>query len=166
MSLAASFRQEVKQAGSGFRVANIRTQDELVRAQTIRERLLATLSIFFSVIALVLAGVGLYGVLNYAVTERQRELGIRIALGAGVKDIVGRVTVRIFAMIALGVAGGLAIGISIERFIDSLLFGVKATDPSILLWAALAIVAAAALAAFPAVLRALRIDPASLLRAE
>ena len=118
MSLAASFRQEVKQAGSGFRVANIRTQDELVRAQTIRERLLATLSIFFSVIALVLAGVGLYGVLNYAVTERQRELGIRIALGAGVKDIVGRVTVRIFAMIAL------AIGETKESFFENRIFAI------------------------------------------
>jgi predicted permease len=165
-ALAALLRQEVRQARSEFRVESIRTQDELVRAHTIRERLLATLSVFFGVMALVLAGVGLYGVLNYAVTQRQRELGIRIALGAAARDIARRVAVPVLSMIVAGVGAGLAIGVSTEQFIETLLFDVKATDPSMLAWAAFAIVAAAFLAALPAVIRAVRIDPATLLRTE
>ena len=165
-ALAAVLRQEVRRANSGFRVDSMRTQEELVRAHTIRERLLATLSVFFSVTALVLAGVGLYGVLDYAVTQRRRELGIRIALGAGAADIASRVTASVLVMIAFGVAAGLAIGVSTEQFIDSLLFQVKATDPAMLIWAAFAIAAAAFLAALPAVIRAIRTDPATLLRSE
>jgi putative ABC transport system permease protein len=166
MTLASSLRQEVKRARSEFRVANIRTQDELVRSQTIRERLLATLSLFFGLMALVLAGIGLYGVLNYAVTRRRHELGIRIALGARTKDVAGLIAMPIFALIALGTATGLVFAISTERFIASLLFGVKATDASMLLWPILALLAGAFLAALPAVVRAVRIDPATLLRSE
>jgi ABC-type antimicrobial peptide transport system permease subunit len=166
MSLAAMLRREVNLARPEFRAANFRTQDELVRARTIRERLLAVLSIFFGAVALVLAGVGLYGVLNYAVTQRRRELGIRIALGAGAPDIVRRVTLGVLAMISLGMGVGLALGIGMERYIAELLFGVKATDPLMLMRAAIAILCAAALAALPAVVRAIRIDPATLLRAE
>jgi len=165
-ALAPLLRQEVRQARSEFRVDSIRTQDELVRAHTIRERLLATLSAFFGVMALVLAGVGLYGVLNHAVTQRQRELGIRIALGAAARDIARRVAVPVLSMIVVGVGAGLAIGVSTEQFIETLLFDVKATDPSMLAWAAFAIVAAAFLAALPPVIRAVRIDPATLLRTE
>ena len=165
-ALASLLRQEVRQARSEFRVESIRTQDELVRAHTIRERLLATLSVFFGVMALVLAGVGLYGVLNYAVTQRQRELGIRIALGAVARDIARRVAVPVLSMIVVGVGAGLAIGVSTEQFIETLLFDVKATAPSMLAWAAFAIVAVAFLAALPAVIRAVRIDPVTLLRTE
>lgn len=164
--LSALFRQEVPRAGAAFRVSNIRTQDELVRSQTTRERVLATLSIFFAVVALLLAGVGLFGVLNYAVTQRRRELGIRIALGAGAREIASRVTTALAATIAVGAGAGLALGISAERFIATLLFGVKATDPRMVAWATLTIVGAAALAALPAVLRAVWINPSTLLRPE
>jgi predicted permease len=166
LALATLLRQGVRQAHPAFRVANIRTQDELIRSQTIRERLLATLSLFFGVAALVLASVGLYGVLHYAVTQRRRELGIRIALGAGVKEIANRVTASVLAMVGVGAVVGLAAGIFSERFIKSLLFGVKATDPAMLAWAMFAVSMAVVLAALPAVIRAVRIDPAGLLRSE
>jgi putative ABC transport system permease protein len=159
-------RCEVPRGRAEFRIANIRTQDELLRVLTLRERLLAMLSLFFAVVALVLAGVGLYGVLEYAVLERRRELGIRIALGARSGDIVRRVTLEVFAMLALGALTGLALGIASERYIVTLLFAVKATDPSMLVLPAVMIVVTAILAAIPPVLRALRIDPAVLLRAE
>jgi predicted lysophospholipase L1 biosynthesis ABC-type transport system permease subunit len=164
--MASSFRQEIPRARPEFRVSNIQTQEELVRSQTIRERLLAMLSLFFAIVALVLAGVGLYGVLDYAVLERRRELGIRIALGAQAGDVAWRVTIEVFAMLILGSAIGLGLGIASQNYFATLLYQIKATDPSILAAPAITILAAALFAAFPPVLRAIRIDPVEMLRSE
>jgi hypothetical protein len=165
-SVAAMLRQEIPRAHPEFRVSNIRTQDELVRAQTIRERMLAMLSLFFAIVALVLAGVGLYGVLDYAVLERRRELGIRIALGARVGHIVRKVTAEVFGMLIVGAAAGLTLGVISERYVATLLYQVKATDAVILAAPMITILGAALLAAVPPLLRAIRIDPVEMLRAE
>ena len=164
--MASTLRQEIPRARPEFRVSNIRTQEELVRSQTIRERLLAMLSLFFAAVALVLAGVGLYGVLEYAVLERRRELGIRIALGAQAGDVAWRVTFEVFAMLVLGSAAGLVLGIASETYVATLLYQIKATDSSILAAPAVTILAVALLAAFPPVLRAIHIDPVEMLRSE
>ncbi len=166
MALASILRQEIPRARSDFRVSNIRTQQELVDDQTIRERMLAMLSLFFASVALVLAGVGLYGVLDYAVVGRRRELGIRIALGARNADIARRVTIEVFSMLLLGSACGLALGLGSAHYIATLLYQVKATDAPMLALPAITILAAALLAALPPVLRAIRIDPSEMLRAE
>jgi putative ABC transport system permease protein len=166
LRLAARLRQEVSRARSEFRVSNIRTQTELVEQHAIRERLLAILSLFFAIVALVLAAVGLYGVLNYSVLQRRREIGIRMALGAPAGDVARRVLAELVAMLLIGALAGLAAGVVSQRSLQALLYGVKPTDVSMLLIPVLTIFTAALLAALPPVLHAVRIEPAVTLRAE
>jgi putative ABC transport system permease protein len=165
LSVAPLLRQELAQDGK-FRVPTIDTHTAIVRRHMIRERLLATLSLFFAIVALVLAGVGLYGVLNYSVVQQRREIGIRIALGARMTHVVQRVTASLFAMVALGCAAGIASGLVCARFVETLLYEVKPTDVSSLSLPIVVLVTAAVLAAIPPVLRAARIDPAQTLRSE
>src|SRR5207253_5599913 len=91
-ALGPALRREIMRARPGFLVTGIVPQTELVEQQTIRERLLAMLASFFAIVALLLAGIGLYGVLGYSLLQRRRELGIRIAIGAPAREIVRRPT--------------------------------------------------------------------------
>ena len=164
--LASVLRLEVPRARSEFRVSRIRTQLEINQSHTVRERLLATLALFFAIVALLLAGVGLYGVLHYSVLQRRREIGIRIAVGAQGGGIARLVTLDVFSMVLLGAAAGVGLGMVSVRFIESLFYQVKATDLQILALPSLAILVGALLAALRPVMHAVRIDPASMLRAE
>jgi predicted permease len=166
LALASTLRREVPRARSGFRVSNIRTQAELVRAQTIRERLLAMLALFFAAVALLLAGIGLYGVLDYSVVQRRREIGIRMAIGAQAGDIARRVTADVFRMVLTGALAGLVLGMASVRYIEALLFDVRAGELGMLAVPMVTILVAAMLAALPAVIHAVRIDPVSMLRVE
>jgi predicted permease len=166
LALASTLRHEVPQARSEFRVSSIHTQTELNQQHTVRERLLAMLALFFAGVALLLAGVGLYGVLDYSVLQRRREIGIRMAIGAQAGDIARRVTADVFSMVLMGALAGLALGMASARYIETLLYHVKATDLGTLALPSLTIFAAALLAALPAVIRAVRIDPVQMLRSE
>jgi putative ABC transport system permease protein len=166
LALASTLRREVAQARPEFRVSLVRTQAELEEAQTVRERLLAMLGLFFSGVALLLAGVGLYGVLDYSVVQRRREIGIRVAIGAPSGSIARLVTVEIFAMVVAGAVVGVGLSLAAVRYVATLLYQVKPTEPGVLAIPALTILAAAALAAVPGVVRAMRIDPVSMLRVE
>jgi putative ABC transport system permease protein len=166
LALASTLRREVPAARPEFRVSNIRTQAELVRAQTIRERLLAMLALFFAGVALLLAGIGLYGVLDYGVLQRRREIGIRIAIGAPAADIARRVTVDVFSMVIVGAVAGVALGMASVRYIETLFYQVRATDLGMLALPSLTMGVVALAAALPAVLRAIRIDPVTMLRAD
>jgi predicted permease len=166
LALASVLRREITRARSEFRVDNILTQQEINDAQTVRERLLSMLALFFAGVALVLAGVGLYGVLDYTVLQRRREIGIRMALGARAAHVARSVTVEFLGMVLLGAGAGLALGLASARYISSLLYQVKASDLGILATPMLAIFTFALLAALPAVIRAVRIDPAITLRSE
>jgi putative ABC transport system permease protein len=165
-ALADTLRKEISRLQPETRVYNVLTQMELIRAQTIRERLLAQLASFFAGVALLLAFIGLYGVLNYSVLQRERELGIRIAIGAGRFNIARLVTLRTFAMVLMGAVAGLALGVGASRYVATLLFGVKPTDVAVLLWPTAILLTAALLASIPAVIRAASIDPAVMLKAE
>ena len=165
-ALAAILSWEVARARPEFRVNVVETQAEIDQVYTVRERLLAVLGLFFAAVALLLAGVGLYGVLDYSVLQRRREIGIRMAIGAQAGSIARLVTVEIFAMVVLGGLAGVGLGMASVRYIAALLYQVSAGDVGMIVLPSVTILAAALLAGLPAVLRALRIDPAAMLRAE
>jgi ABC-type antimicrobial peptide transport system permease subunit len=165
-AIAGLLRHEVSSFQSAFRASNIRTQTELVQAQTVRERLLALLGLFFASVALLLSAVGLYGVLDYAVVQRRREIGIRLAIGAQASDIARRVTAEAFAMVLLGAIVGIAVGSVLARYVQSLLYEVRPTDTGMLMAPCVTMLAAACLASLPAVVRAVRIDPVEMLRSD
>lgn len=166
LALASILRREVSRARPGFRVIKIRTQEGMLRAQTVRERLLAMLALFFAVVALALAGIGLYGVLDYSVFQRRREIGIRMAIGARSGRIVQLVTMNTFVTLVAGALAGSALGIITVRYIKTLLYEVRPNDLTALAVPALIILTAGLLAALPALRHAVQIDPANVLRAD
>jgi len=166
LALAGSLRQFIAQRHNGLRVSNITTQFDLVRDQTVRERLIAMLAAFFAAVALLLAGIGLYAVLNYSVLQRRREIGIRMAIGSTRAGIVRIVTLDIFLMIALGGCTGVVLGFGAARYVESLFYQVKATDADMIALPTCAMLLSALVATLPAVLRALRTDPTEILRSE
>jgi ABC-type antimicrobial peptide transport system permease subunit len=147
-------------------VSSISTQEELNQAQTVRERLLATLAMFFGCVAVLLAAIGLYGVLDYSVLQRRREIGIRLAIGAPARRIAGLVTIEVLSMVVAGMVAGSALGVWSARYVEALLYEVKATDATMLGLPCAILFAAALVAAAPAAVRAVRIDPVTMLRME
>jgi putative ABC transport system permease protein len=166
MAMAQELRRKVAETAAGFRVSNVQTQQELLDIQTVRERLLAMLGVFFAAVALLLAGIGLYGVLNYSVLQRRREIGIRMALGARRGRVAQLVTADVFRMVVTGCLAGWALGLGSTRYIESLLYQMKAGEPEMAALPPLAILGVALVATLPAVLRALQIEPAEILRSE
>jgi predicted permease len=137
---------------------------DTVRGATVQERMIAMLSGFFGGLALLLAGIGLYGVMSYAVSRRRTEIGIRMALGAGPASAVKLVLLRVALLVGLGVAAGAGIALWASRFVSTLLFGLQPRDPATILTAALVLSAIGAMAGYLPARRAARIDPARVLR--
>jgi putative ABC transport system permease protein len=131
-----------------------------------RERLLATLSGFFGGLALVLAMIGLYGVMSYNVARRRNEIGIRMALGAEQSRVLRMVLGEVTILIGVGLAIGLGAAAATTRFVESFLYGMKPNDPWTLSLAAVALAVVAALAGFLPARRASRLDPMTALREE
>lgn len=165
-SLASTLRQEISRARPGLRVDQIQTQGNFIRWRLLRERLTATLSLFFAVVALVLAAVGIYGVLNYSVTRRRREIGIRMALGAQPGHVVRRVTGEVALTFCLGSIAGLAAGVATGRLMESLLYSVRVSQLYMLAAPIVTLAAIALMASLPPALRAARVDPSLTLRSE
>jgi putative ABC transport system permease protein len=165
-AVAAALRAEIARIDPALRIEDVTTQSRLVDDTIVSERLLALLSGFFAVVALVLAAVGLYGVLSYAVARRTREIGIRLALGARSGAVVRLVVGDVGLLVAAGLAGGVAVGLLLARFLASLLFEVHASDFWSLALPLGWLLLATALAALPAAARAVRIDPTVALRYE
>jgi putative ABC transport system permease protein len=164
--LAARLREEIRAANPLFRVTSVTSQSAVVAQTLIRERLLALLAGFFAVVGLVLAAVGLYGVLSYSVMQRTREIGIRVALGARRRGVVRAVLSETCATAVTGAGAGLAGGLYLSRFVESLLFEVTPLNAwSLALPLATLLLTSVVAAALPA-LRATRVDPVVALRYE
>jgi putative ABC transport system permease protein len=118
----------------------------------------------FAVLALVLAAVGIYGVMSYSVAQRTREIGIRMALGAQRRDVLKMAVGQGLKLVLIGVAIGLVSAFVLTRVMTSLLFGVSATDPATFITISLVLVSVAALASYIPAMRAARIDPMVALR--
>jgi putative ABC transport system permease protein len=159
-------RTELPKRQPGIVVRETTPFDALVTQQMIRERLLAALSSFFAVLALLLALIGMYGVLSYAVTRERREIGLRMALGARPEHIVALITTRWVAVVFAGALAGVMAGLTFGHTVRMLLFEIQPTDPVALAGPIALLLVATAAAALPPLLRAVRIDPAATIRTE
>jgi predicted permease len=165
-AMIVAVRHEFDLLDQGFPVFNIRTMSARIEDSLAGERMVANLSGAFGVLALALAAVGLYGILAYSVSRRTREIGIRMALGAEINDVLRLVVIEGMAPTLLGIAVGLAGALALGRVLSTLIYGVRASDP-LTIGAVSALLAAVALLAtlIPAY-RATRVEPMKALRDE
>jgi predicted permease len=165
-SLFPVIRKAVAEIDPNLPVSDVRTLNEIVDEFTLNRRLVAQLSTFFGGLAALLACIGIYGVTSYGITRRTNEFGIRMALGAERRNVLWVVLRETLWLAMAGVAAGLAVAFACSRTVESLLFGVKATDPLIMGMSILAMVLLALVAGYVPARRATRIDPAVALRYE
>jgi len=141
-----------------------RSLNDQVNESLSQERVVAMLAGFFGALALLLAGLGLYGVTSYSVVRRRTEIGIRMALGAPPAGVVRLVLSRVSLLVGLGVLVGAGLSLWASNFVASLLYGLEPRDPMTLIGAAVTLAAAGAVAGWLPAWRASRIDPAEVLR--
>jgi putative ABC transport system permease protein len=165
-ALTPTLRQELARTHPALRLTGVTLQSTLIDNHLVRDRALALLSAFFSVIALVLVIVGLYGVLSYGVVRRTREIGIRLALGAQPVRVIGLVLSEVGVLTIAGLLAGAAGAAFAARFITTLLFEVKPSDVWSTAVPLTCLLAACALSALVPALRAVRVDPTTALRSE
>jgi ABC-type antimicrobial peptide transport system permease subunit len=135
-----------------------------VDASLAQERMVAMLAGFFGALALLLAGLGLYGVTSYAVSRRRAEIGIRMALGAAPGGVVRLVLSRVSLLVAIGILVGTGVSAWATKFVATLLYGLEPRDPLTLIGASVTLAAVGAFAGWLPAWRASRIDPAEVLR--
>jgi ABC-type antimicrobial peptide transport system permease subunit len=156
---AATIRRLVREMDPQLRVLNLQTMKEMVDDSLVQERFVAQIASAFSLFALLLTCVGLYGVMSYAVTRRTNEIGIRMALGAQRADVIRLVMGEVLLLVALGAGIGLAMALPATRLIDTFLFGLTPNDPTTIALATLLLIGVAALAGYLPTRRATRVDP-------
>jgi putative ABC transport system permease protein len=166
LALAAAVRREVQSLDPNQPLYNITTMEETLDRSLATQRLSTMLLMMFAGVALVLAAVGLYGVMSYVVTQRRHEIGIRMALGAQRADVLRLILRQGMWLTACGVVLGLTASFALSRLMASLLFGVSPTDPLTFVLVALALAVVTLVACLVPARRALKVDPMIALRYE
>jgi ABC-type antimicrobial peptide transport system permease subunit len=166
LSNVAAVRREVAAIDPGIAIYDVRTLEEVVERSLAEERFTMLAVGGFSGVALVLAMIGLYGVIAYAVAERRREIGVRLALGAQRADVLRMVVWDGVRLVGAGLAGGMICALALGRTITAFLFQVQPSDPFVLASVVGVLGAAGVLASYVPARRAARLDPALSLRAD
>ncbi|MFL6500783.1 MAG: ADOP family duplicated permease [Candidatus Udaeobacter sp.] len=166
MSLAASVRNAIWSVDKDQTVADIDTMDHIVAKAVARQRFSMVLLGVFAALALLLASVGIYGVMSYSVAQRTREIGIRMALGARRADVLQMTVRQGLKLVGAGMILGLAAAFLLTRVMATLLYGISATDPITFVGISVVLLAVAVLASYVPALRATRVDPITALRAQ
>jgi ABC-type antimicrobial peptide transport system permease subunit len=164
--LMTGIQSVVRETDRTVRVRDLRTLDDLVNVSLHQERVLAQLGGLFSLFALALACLGLYGVLSFSVVQRTREIGVRIALGAQRKNVLALVVGQGLKLALLGLALGLITALGLTRLIAGLLYGVTPADPVAFIGVSMLLLLVAMLASWLPARRAAKVDPMIALRDE
>jgi predicted permease len=165
-AMMPGIRGAVSRFDSNLLITDMRTQIDQINRNIYQERLIATLSAFFALLALIVACIGIYGLVSYQITRRRHEIGVRLALGAERADVL-RLVLSQGAVLALaGALIGGAAALALMRYLESFLFEVKPTDPLTLMAVAALLIGVALMATFIPARRAMKIDPGVALRYE
>jgi putative ABC transport system permease protein len=166
MAALPSVRAAVRSVDPELPLANVNTMEKLIESSTGQRRFAMMLLIGFSLLAMTLASIGLYGVMSYTVSQRSRELGVRLALGADSREVLGLVLAQGLRLALAGVVIGLVAAFAVTRVMKNMLFGLSSTDPLTFVTISLLLVAVAVVASYLPALRATRVDPVVALRTE
>ncbi len=166
LDLNGEVRNLIHGLDAGMPIANVRSMDQVIEAAESQPRFLTLLLGLFSALALILAVIGIYGVMSYAVTQRTNEIGIRMALGAQPSSVLGLVLGQGMRLALAGMAVGVALAFALTRLMSSLLFGIAPTDPITFVAVVIVLAVAAAAACYIPARRAMKVDPIVALRYE
>jgi putative ABC transport system permease protein len=162
----ASTREVIRQFDAALPVYNVKTMEQILGDSLARMRFSSFLMTVFSVVALLLAAVGIYGVIAYSVSRRTQEIGVRVAVGAEDGDILGLVVKQGMRLAVIGVAVGVAAALALSRLLASILYGIGAMDLSTFAAVAVLLILVALLACYLPARRATKVDPMVALRYE
>jgi putative ABC transport system permease protein len=165
-ALAPAIRKEVWAMDANQPISNINTMEEIVAESIAQPRLSMLLMGLFGALALILAAVGIYGLLSYAVTQRTQEMGIRMALGAKTSDVLKLILTQGMTLALIGIAIGLIGSFALTRLLAGLLFGVTPTDAVTFISVSVVLIGVALLACYFPARRATKVDPLMALRYE
>jgi ABC-type antimicrobial peptide transport system permease subunit len=165
-AILPAIREVVAQVNTNLPLFDVKTESEQIDRLLFQERLVARLAGFFGLLALVLACVGLYGLLAYEVSRRTREIGIRMALGAHPGSVLKLVLRQGIVLAIVGAVVGIAIALGVTRYLASMLYDVRANDPATMIGVAVLLTVVALAACWIPARRAMRVDPMVALRYE